>query len=271
MPLLGRQHPTIRRLRELRRDPARRRAEAVFLAEGLHLAEEALRSAAALELAVYSARLTARPEGLELLARLGAAGAELIETSPDVLDRLQDAASPQPLLLVAARAAPALDAALATEDALVVVADGLQDPGNLGGLVRTADAAGAAAFVAVGDAVDPYHPRAVRATMGSIFRLPPVTAAREVLGAQLDARGFRRIGTAAAAPIAYDRQALTGRVALFFGREGIGLSPELLAQLDATVSIPMRHGVESLSVGAAAAVILFEAARQRLRRDPGGG
>jgi TrmH family RNA methyltransferase len=159
------------------------------------------------------------------------------------------------------------------DEGLIVVAHGVQDPGNLGSLLRTADAAGAAAFFLTGEAADLTHPRALRATMGSIFRLPAAPAPSDRIVEALRRRGFRTVGSSPSSPVAYHVERWTGPLALFLGGEGGGLPVELLSRLDASVGIPMRRGVESLSVGAAAAVLLFEAARQRAGAlsDPGDG
>ena len=264
---LGRHHPTVRRLRALRRDGDLRRKEGVFLAEGLHLAQEAIEAEASIELVVTSPRLASGDDGRRFLSRLETAGVAMAEASDAVLDSIQDARSPQPVLAVVRRREPSLGDMLCekSERPLLVVAYGLQDPGNLGNLFRSADAAGAAGLFASGDSVDLFHPRTVRASMGSVFRLPTLAIAIDPLLERLQARGITLIGTAAAQGDPYHRADLTGAVALFFGGEGAGLPQELAARLDRFVRIPLHAGVESLSVGAAAAVLLFEAARQRQR------
>jgi len=263
--MLGRNHPLIRRLRALRRDAALRRSEQVLVAEGLHLAREAFAAGAAVERLVIAPSLEGKEEGRLLLDAARQRGVPVERVAERLMESLQDARSPQPVLSLVSWRRPTAEELLraAGPDALVVVAHGVQDPGNLGSLLRTADAAGAAAFLVAGPAADLSHPRAVRATMGSLFRLPAAAAeAPEILRA-LRARGFRTIGTSPSATTTYDAEPWTGPSALFLGGEGAGLPPELLQELDATVSIPMRAGVESLSVGAAAAVLLFEAARRR--------
>ena len=149
--MLGRGHPTIRRLRALRREAPLRSGEGLFLAEGLHLAREALASDAGVELVVYTKRLTAGAEGRRLLAELGGRGCPCEETSDRVLDGLQDARSAQPILLLVRRPRHTVESALDTKDTrpLHVVAHGLQDPGNLGAIVRTAEAAAASACFVV--------------------------------------------------------------------------------------------------------------------------
>jgi TrmH family RNA methyltransferase len=263
--MLGRNHDLIRRLRALRRDGKKRREAALYIAEGRHLAHEALRSGADVELFLASPALRADREGISLLEGVARSGLPLYETADSVLDSLQDARSAQPILTLARRRERPIEEILQALESppLVAVAHSIQDPGNLGSIMRSADAAGADAFIVTGEGADLYHPRAIRATMGSIFRLPTAFAPSGRLLKLLRSHG---IGTLAADPSAttpYDSIDWTPPTAIFFGRESDGLPDSLRASLGATVGIPMRNQVESLSVGAAAAVLLFEAARQR--------
>ncbi len=264
--ILGRQHPTIRRLRVLRRDPARRHAESVLVAEGLHLAQEALAaSEASIELVVVSPKLARTGEGRELLAAIRRCEVRCFETSDTVIQSLQDARSAQPILTVVRRPQwpPDVGLEMRPRKALIGVAHGIQDPGNLGGLFRTLHAAGGTACFVDDGCADPFHPRAVRASMGSILRLPVLVEPTEDLLPRLRERGIALVGTDSSGELEYQRCDMTRAVAVLFGGEGRGLPPELLAGLDETIRVPLHTGVESLSVGAAAAVVLFEAARQR--------
>jgi TrmH family RNA methyltransferase len=264
---LDRKHPTFKRLRALRRDAKLRRDEGVFVAEGMHLTGEALAACADIEQVLYSERLTRSDEGQALLERLKSHKIRLIEVAPAALDSIQDARSPQPVLAVVRRFDATLEGCIgnAGGEPLVVVAHGIQDPGNLGTLLRTADAAGAAVFVISGESADLYHPRTIRGTMGSVFRLPTVVADQPTATEAFRSGGLAIVATVPAAPEATDfRQTeLGGGCAIFFGGEGAGLPRSVLESARTLASIPMRTGVESLSVGAAAAIVLFEAARQR--------
>jgi len=271
--VLGRHHPELRRLRALRRDPGLRRAEAVFIAEGPHLAREALGAGAAIEFAVASPRLDRSAEGRSLRAAVAASRVPCLETSDATLDALQDVRSPQPIVLLVRRPAWPPGAGLAPGPPLplVVVLHALQDPGNLGTILRTAHAAGATAAFVCGEGADPYHPRAVRASMGAIFHLPLAAAGVPELLAQLAEHGIAALAADAAGEAEYGACDLARPLALFFGGEGAGLPGDVLARMEQRVRVPLRPGVDSLSVGAAAAVLLFEAARQRRgapRRNP---
>lgn len=267
MTTLGRGHATVRLVRGLRRERVRRDAEGLFLAEGYHLAAEALASRVEVAFAIASPAIERSEEGVGLLDRLRKTGVAVHETADSVLESLQDARSPQPLLLVARQPRTDLARALDTRGCfpLVTVTHGLQDPGNLGSILRTSDAAGATGLVACGEGVDLFHPRAVRATMGSIFRLPVAVAEAETLLDELFRRGIDSLAADPRAPGTHVECEMTGPVALWIGREGAGLPAPLLDRVPRRVRIPMEPGVESLSAGAAAAVLLYEARRQRSR------
>ncbi len=263
--IVGKSHPTVRRLRALRRDRRQAEQESVFIAEGIHLAQEALASDAEVELFAVAPELAARDEGRRLLERIESSGTPVIRMSRRTLESVQDARSPQPVLTLARRRSRSLETALAPSGTacMIVVACGVQDPGNLGSLLRSADAAGATAFVVTGEAADLFHPRTVRGSMGSIFRLPALDADTPRF---LDRLGELRIPSVAAtagAETSYDSFDFRRPCAIFFGGEGAGLPPAVADKIDRTLFIPMRSGVDSLSVGAAGAVVLFEAARQR--------
>ena len=265
--MLTRTHPLARRVRALRGDAALRRAEGVVVAEGIHLAVDALRSGVAIEAAIFSSRLLDGAEGRELDERLRAAGVALYEAAESTLDQLQDARSPQPVVTIVTWSESDRERLLAARDRvpLVVAACGVQEPGNLGALWRTADAAGGTGFFAATSSAGLIHPRTVRASMGSIFRLPAAEGEIESFVDDARNRGFAIYGADARDAIAYDAIDWTGPIALLFGGEGAGLPPKVSDRLDARVHIPMAPGVESLSVNAAAAVLLFEAARRRKR------
>jgi len=269
MTTLGRGHATIRLVRSLRRERARRDGEGLFVAEGFHLAAEALSVPVDVTLAITSPAIERSDEGVDLLERLRTSGVEVHETTDAVLQTLQDARSPQPLLLVVRRPptglAEVLDATSGVP--LVMATHGLQDPGNLGAVLRTAEAAGATGLVACGEGVDLFHPRVVRATMGSIFRLPVTAVKAEPVLEDLQHRGIESVAADPRAPDGYDEADMTRPTALWIGREGGGLPSAVLDRVSRRVRIPMAPGVESLSAGAAAAVLLYEAHRQRNRRE----
>jgi len=260
----------VQRLRALRGDRARRDAESVLVAEGLHLVREALSCGMTLEAVVTSPRLDRDEEGRALLDQLRATGTPCFETADAVLESVQDARSPQPAVAVVRRPSWPVDCEFEIREpaALIVVACGIQDPGNLGSLIRTACAAGATGFYVCGTGADLHHPRVVRATMGALFRIATRQLSEAGLGEKLKSRKLRSVAADPRGTIDYRESKLCGAVAVYFGNEGGGLPAPLLESVDERLRIPLSGGVESLSVTAAAAVLLFEVARQRSDRPP---
>jgi TrmH family RNA methyltransferase len=168
------------------------------------------------------------------------------------------------------RGAPAVDGSLRGDAALVVVMAAVQDPGNIGTIVRSAEAFGATGVAGTRGSADPWSPKALRASAGSGLRVPVLRGmAIPVLLAQLRVAGVRilaassRAATAGAGGADAAAADLREAVAIFIGNEGAGLPSEIEHAADARVSIPMSAGVESLNAGVAASVVLYEAARQR--------
>jgi len=143
----------------------------------------------------------------------------------------------------------------------------VQDPGNLGTILRSAEAFGSAGVVLGEGTVSPFNAKVIRASAGSIFRLPVIEAkpvgGMESVSQTFRARGLRTIATSSHKGTPLDQAKLTGPAAILIGSEGSGLSGSQLAQVDATVAIPHSPHVESLNAGVAASIVLYEAARQR--------
>jgi TrmH family RNA methyltransferase len=171
--------------------------------------------------------------------------------APNVMERVASTDSPQPVLGVVAMR----PASLPADATFVLVADRLADPGNAGTIIRSAEAAGADAVVLTPGSVDPYNPKVVRASAGSLFRLPVVEATLESLS------GFRRLGTSSHRGDVYTDPVYHGRVALVVGNEAHGLDDD--AAVDQWITIPHAGPAESLNVAMAATVLVFEVARQR--------
>lgn len=264
--MLGRRHPLFKRVRALRRDPERRRAEGIVVAEGIRVVESAWTAGASIEIAIVSPRIDGSERGRRVRDRLASAGVPVERAAADVVEGVQDARGAQPLLALVRwrpEEGPGPERA-ARSNPLVLVTAGIQDPGNLGTLVRTADAVGVDWVVVTGASVDPSHPRAVRASAGSLFRLP-VYRDRDPVGTirSLRGNGLRLLAAGPRDGASFRDADWTGAVALVLGREGSGLPDDVEGAADASVTIPMRPGVESLSVGAAGALLLYEAIRQR--------
>jgi TrmH family RNA methyltransferase len=174
--------------------------------------------------------------------------------------------------VVAVVAAPQLDLAdlVPTDEPLVVVLEGVEKPGNLGAVLRTADGAGATAVIAADPLTDPFNPNAIRASLGTIFALPVVAATTTDTIAWLERRGIRAVAAIVDAVTPWTAADLTGPLAIVLGNEATGLSPAWHDAGMTAISIPMRGIADSLNVSTAAAIVLYEAVRQRgLRPDRG--
>ncbi len=269
MAALTAARPRLAGLRRLARSAAARRADGVFLVEGSTLAAEA--SAAGLAIRqVYIETARADEEARCLGDRLAAAGATRLEVEAGALAKVGTSVTPQPLLAVVERPAAAAGGdAPAGAASFVLVAVSVADPGNAGTLLRCAEAAGAGAVIFAGESADPYGPKAVRASAGSIFRLPPALAQDPITAFEgLRGRGLRAVGAAAGRGCPFDRADLSAPLALVVGNESHGLPASLAEQIDDWVHVPLAGLAESLNVGAAAAVLCFEVQRRRRCEAP---
>jgi TrmH family RNA methyltransferase len=191
-----------------------------------------------------------------------ATGARIHTLAPGVLERVADTVTPQPVMAIV----PYVDVPLDNlrESSFLVVCVDVRDPGNAGTVLRSAEAAGADGVVCCGGSVDVYNPKTVRASAGTLFHVPVVAGgdAVEVLE-QIGNWGIRRLGAAARTGTDYVALDLTPPVAFVLGNEANGLPEAVAPMLDDRVQIPMAGRAESLNVGMTAAVLCFEAARQR--------
>jgi RNA methyltransferase, TrmH family len=195
-------------------------------------------------------------------------GVPVIEVTEPVLRSLADTTTPQGVVAVVEIRKSALGE-LAGKASLLLVLAGVRDPGNAGTLLRSALAAGADGVVFAAGAVDPLHPKTVRASAGAVFR---VEVAREkelaeVVGV-LRREGLAVVGADASAPERFDHADFTRRIALVLGNESWGLGPDAGTVLDEVVGIPMPGPAESLNVGIAGSILLFECVRQRRLSSP---
>jgi TrmH family RNA methyltransferase len=250
----------VRRLRELLRDPRARAVERACVVEGPRAVGAALDRGAPLQ-SVYlgpGAAVAFAP----LLARMRAAGLRIAALKDGVLERVGTTVTPQPVLAVAS-ASPS-DPEQLGRDGLVLIGAGLADPGNVGTLLRSAEAAGAAGIVLGAGSVDAYNPKVVRASAGAIFGVALVEGwtVMEALDA-MRATGRTCVGTRAEGGVAYHETDLARPTAVVLGNEAHGLPADLGAALDGWVTVPMRGASESLNVAMAGTVLCFEAARQR--------
>jgi TrmH family RNA methyltransferase len=259
------QNERVKLIRSLHMRKARRET-GLFVAEGASLLVTARAAGWKPKILAFLTASAAAGVARDLVRWAGAAGAECLEVSQAVLEKLAAKDNPQSMLGVFEQVWKPLPPPAAVEsDALWVGLEGVRDPGNLGTIVRTVDAAGASGVVLIGPCVDPYSREAVRATMGSIFNVPLARVSLQdglpwvrrwrgdIVGAHLRASDDFRSGS-------YRQPAL-----LLMGSEGPGLSPELSAACTRLVRIPMAGSIDSLNLAVATALMLYEMRRERLR------
>jgi RNA methyltransferase, TrmH family len=254
----SRQHPLVARFREA----ARRPGDTVLL-DGAHLLAEAIAAGLIVDVAAFERAALADPEVARLAETSGIG--EVVTVTDSVLAAMSPTRTPTGVVALARR--PTTDPRRATDgpQPLVVVAVDVQDPGNLGALVRAAEAGGATAVIATIGSADAFGWKALRGAMGSAFRLP-ILRMRDAAGALATVRGVAGLRVAAAVPVdgePMNNADLTGPLALVVGAEGSGLPEDLIASADLRVSIPMAPRVESLNVAVATALLVYEARRQR--------
>ena len=239
------------------------REEGLILVEGLRLAEEALRSGLQVEAALVSAG-TAEARLATLITQIEAQQAPVWQVRHEVLNALTDTVQSQGVALIARRPQRLLKDFTALPGTLFLALDRVQDPGNMGTLLRTAEAAGVSGLIALGGSVDVHSPKVLRSSMGSAFRLPLITEATADLLMQFrTGRGLCLVAAAGEGEMDYDHHDWRQPTLLLLGNDGRGVADDLLQACDKRLRIPMANGVESLNVAAAGAVMLFEAARQR--------
>jgi RNA methyltransferase, TrmH family len=229
--------------------------------EGLRILEEAIRSGLRFRAVFFNETAASRAE--RLLSQLGAQVETLL--LPDKLfASIVPSETPQGVAALARWKESSLEDVLAKSQAgpLLVIA-GVQDPGNLGTIVRSAEAFGAGGVVLGEGTVSPFNPKVVRASAGSIFRLPLAPAKLSEAIDRMKALGLRLVATASHKGTPLDQAKLTGPLAIFIGSEGAGLPRDLIKAMDEVVAIPQAPQVESLNAGVAASIVLYEVRRQQ--------
>lgn len=255
----SRQNARIKELRRLFHEAAPSDKSEVAI-EGVRLLEEAIRSGLRLETVFFSE--SARERAHKLLPQLST-HTEVLLLPDEVFASAVPTETPQGVAALVRVRSYGFDDALSLEPALVVISVGLQDPGNLGTIVRSAEAFGATGVLLGERTVSQWNWKAIRASAGSMFRLPMVKFKLAAAVPGMKERGVRVLATSSHKGTVISEVDLRGPVALLVGSEGSGLPKDVLAQADEIVAIPQSPRVESLNAGIAASIILYEAARQR--------
>jgi TrmH family RNA methyltransferase len=247
---------TVKRLRALR-DKKARRAEGLFLAEGLRIIAEARDSGRLPDIIAFSGEGAHHPLAADIIAATEAAGGEAIETSAEILSKMSGKDNPQMVLAAFRQPSTALDAIDRAATPLWIVAQALRDPGNIGTILRTGDAAGAGGLILIDDCADPFSVEAVRASMGAVFT-QRIAAARwdEFLPWLRSGKG-QLVGTSLKASHDYLEAAYEPPCFLLIGNEQQGLPASYEAECDQLVKIPMAGRADSLNAAMAAAVMAF--------------
>jgi len=230
----------------------------LYLIEGPHLLEMALSQRVEIKEVFFTEDFALRHGGLLR------GSSRLYEITPSILKRLSDTKTPQGVVAVVEMHKKPLRELTPKNNPLLVATDGVSEPGNMGSIIRVSDASGSEGVIVLRGSCEPFSPKSIRASQGSVFNIPIVRAEREEFIEWARLFNIKLIAThQRAEPSIYDID-LRGAVALIFGNESHGISKELLEASSAVVKIPIIGHAESLNVGHTAAVCLYEAVRQRL-------
>ena len=262
MKITSRDNSLLRRARAVRDSKI---ADVIFV-EGLRLCEEALSSPLQIEAVIYTDHIARKDRAAGVIQKLNSLARSSAEVSEKLLESISYTKTPQGIVVLAAR--PNTDkssfAAKQPKTQLLVVIHEINNPVNVGAIVRTAEAAGATGIIATANTAEPFSPKALRGAMGSTFRLPiwsgPSFAAAV---AWCRSRKIQTIAADLSGSAVHRDVDWRKSSAIILGRESTGLSSDEVAATDASVRIPMQGAAESLNVAVATGIILFEAARQR--------
>jgi TrmH family RNA methyltransferase len=255
----------VRRLRRLIQKRSLRWSEGVCVIEGPDLVQAALDARVEFEALYVDTHALDQPKVAALIDRASRQGVRVFSLVPGVLEKLADTQTPQPVLASVRIILSDLDQ---IPNGLILVLHEIRDPGNAGTIIRSADAAGASAVVFTGQTVDPFNPKTLRATAGSIFHLPVAVGTLETVLAHFSSRGNQTLATVVRGGLSHRDVDFTLPSVVVIGNEAEGLAPSDVAMCDRPISIAMSGRSESLNAGVAASLIAFEALRQRQDISP---
>ena len=261
--ITSRQNPVVARFRALADTPDATGAR--VLLDGAHLVRDAQESGHTFEIAaISSSRLASDTEESQLAERLDKSGVDVIQAPEAVFAAISPVRTPSGIVAIASRRPTSASEICAVEAAVILVAIDVQDPGNVGALIRTGEAGGVTGIFVCGTSANPFSWKAIRGSMGSALRLPVVSGMSTAsVMTCLRSGGIRTIAAVPRGGEDPDTIDWHGRVALILGGEGAGVPETITQSCDALVSIPMAARVESMNVAAAGAVLEYAARRKR--------
>jgi TrmH family RNA methyltransferase len=260
--IASRNHPQIKHIRNLQHR-SERDASGLFVIEGLRFVAQAVEHKAAIQSIVYAPTLLTNTYAKRLVSLQRHQGTRCLAVTPEVLHSLALNDDPQGILAVVGQRWSSLESIKPTEGLCWLALETIQSPGNMGTIIRTCDAVGAPGLLLIGDSVDAYHPACVRASMGALFALQFVRASVKEFRHWKQQQGCVLVGTSPSAPAQYDALSYPSPLVLLMGGERKGLSLEQQQMCDLMVQIPMVGRSDSLNLGVATGVMLYEVLRQR--------
>ena len=260
----SRQHPLVKAFRDLARAPSADGTR--LLLDGVHLVRDALAAGVEFEAAaITSSHSESDTDVTRMAASLRAAGVDVAIANEMAFGAISPVRAPSGIAALVRRSPATADDICRTPDAFVVAAADVQDPGNLGSLIRAAEAGGASGVLVCGASASAFSWKTARGSMGSLLRLPVADGLTiDAAIAAMRRAGGRVVATVPRGGTSPDSVNWRGRVLLLLGGEGPGLGEATVAGADATVTIPMAPSVESLNVAVAGAVLIYAARRQRI-------
>lgn len=254
-------NPLIKRIRALA-DKRGRRREGTFVVEGHQPVWRAVQSGWELDTLVIAPELVRNPAAIKMVDDLEARGVRTSRLTAELFTRISDRDGPAGIMAIVEQHRMALDAITIASDQTWVILHRVHNPGNLGTIIRTADAAGISGIVLSGDCADVYDPIAVKASMGSLFAVPvAIEPEFDAVRRWATKNGVRLVATSGYADASHWEFDWTPPIGIVLGNEGDGLPQDVVDACDATVRIPMTGTAESLNLGVAAAILMYESRR----------
>ena len=257
------ENPVIKHIKQLSKRKYREKYRE-FKIEGVRMIHDALENGKNIKSVLFCDALKGVSGGEKLLERLNQQGIKIYHIPQKMFEELSDIESPQGVMAILAFHTHELEEVLTHSKGFFLILDRIQDPGNMGTMIRTADAAGADGIILTKGSVDPYNEKVIRSTMGSIFHIPILTMGdtMDVLGC-MKQRGIKIVTTSLNTEHYHYDIDLKQKIAIIVGNEGNGVEEDVIRASDYTVKIPMLGRAESLNASVAASLMLYEVVRQR--------